>query len=379
MTTSGTFMLPPRQSLSTATAEPADSALAARNDLEAIGAWLLARGSRSGHTHRAYQKEATRFVTYVTYELGLQGLADIRMEHIQWYLDMLKQPPEHWLIKSNQPDQAVLPTRLLKGPLAPRSLAYSRTVINSLYRYLQEAGYILRNPVALTAIPSQPAGNMAERALEPAAWQFLWRWVCEQADTAGTREQLALTNRDRWVVALLYHTGLRRSSILTAVMGDFQRRQGDWTLRVVVKGNRRHDVVVGRHLLEELRRYRLQLGLTPLPFPDDVMPLVGNVRQPFVTVTDRNLGYLFEKMTGKAATACDDPYLAAQIRQLTAHALRHTFATHSLMAGSRLESVQDALGHRSINTTSIYAKATSDMRRQHISQLDRFNDWPDGD
>lgn len=349
-----------------------EAALAAENDLEAIGAWIMARGSRSPHTRRAYQREAMRFVLYVTQELGLGGLAEIRLEHIMAYLAHLQAPPPHWIFAGSTPASAELPTQILRGPLSSRSLAYSRTVINSLYRYLQEAGYIARNPVALTPVPVQALPSMAERALEPEAWQFVWEWVQQQTELADTLEKKALANRNRWMMALLYHTGLRRSSVLQATMGDFQRREGRWMLQVTVKGGRLHHVVVGQHLLNELKRYRSALGLLPLPSPDETLPLIGNLRQPFIAITDRNLGYLFEHLTTAAADACDDPYLAQQIRQLTAHAVRHTFATHSLIAGSRLESVQDALGHRSINTTSLYAKTTWDMRQQHIERMDEF-------
>jgi site-specific recombinase XerD len=39
-----------------------------------------------------------------------------------------------------------------------------------------------------------------------------------------------------------------------------------------------------------------------------------------------------------------------------AHALRHTAATGLLRAGASLKEVADILGHRSIDTTVIYAK-----------------------
>jgi site-specific recombinase XerD len=38
------------------------------------------------------------------------------------------------------------------------------------------------------------------------------------------------------------------------------------------------------------------------------------------------------------------------------HALRHTLATRLLRAGANLKEIADILGHRSIDTTAIYAK-----------------------
>lgn len=39
-----------------------------------------------------------------------------------------------------------------------------------------------------------------------------------------------------------------------------------------------------------------------------------------------------------------------------AHALRHTAATRLLRAGASLKEIAEILGHRSIDTTAIYAK-----------------------
>jgi site-specific recombinase XerD len=38
------------------------------------------------------------------------------------------------------------------------------------------------------------------------------------------------------------------------------------------------------------------------------------------------------------------------------HLLRHTLATHLLQQGASLKAIADVLGHRSINTTTVYAK-----------------------
>ncbi len=348
------------------------SALAADNDLHAIATWLTARASRSAHTRRAYQKEALRFVLFVTHELELTGLANVRVEHIHLYLNHLAAPPAHWLIDTQQPVGQRPLTQRLVGPLSNNSIGYARLVIKSLYRYLQDAGHLRHNPVALSAQPILLQHDMADKALEPEAWLFLWRWLLAQEPLALTETQQRLAARQRWLCALLYYTGLRRSSIAEGCMTGFIRREGRWSLTVPVKGGQMHRVAVHPHLLEELKYYRTGLGLSALPTPDTPQPLISNIRQLGRPVRARNIGADFEKISQAAAASCDDPYLAAQLCQLTAHGLRHTHATHSLIAGARLETIQNALAHRSIVTTSIYAKASQQMREQHIDQLAEF-------
>jgi integrase/recombinase XerC len=55
----------------------------------------------------------------------------------------------------------------------------------------------------------------------------------------------------------------------------------------------------------------------------------------------------------------------------TCHCLRHSIATHLLDAGMSLEFVQDHLGHRSIRSTSIYARITDRHRAAIFLRLEQ--------
>lgn len=349
----------------------AQSSIASDNDLEAIQTWLAVKCSNSAHTQSAYEKEARRFLVFMAYELGLTGLQAVKVEHLEAYWHHLAHPPAHWLISAAQSATSPVNTRLLRGALSASSIAYSRTVINSLYNYLKNADYLSQNPVAVSRKISVQHTH-AEKGLEPDAWRFFWQWLIHQEHAPLlTPEKHQLAVRNRWMCALLYHSGLRRSSIASAQMNQFYRRHGQWMLSVTIKGNRQHHVVVGEFLLQELQRYRLALGMTALPTPDDQRPVLINLRNEHQPISERNIGYLFEKMTVACAKDCVDPYLADQICQLTCHGVRHTFATHSLIAGARLESVQHALGHQSISTTSIYAKVSLKMQKELVGILDQ--------
>lgn len=59
----------------------------------------------------------------------------------------------------------------------------------------------------------------------------------------------------------------------------------------------------------------------------------------------------------------------ARINNVSLHTLRHTFASHLIMAGVDLATVSKLLGHKDITTTMIYSHLSSDHLRQAVGRL----------
>jgi len=57
------------------------------------------------------------------------------------------------------------------------------------------------------------------------------------------------------------------------------------------------------------------------------------------------------------------------LKRVTPHTLRHTFASHLIMNGVDIRTVQRLLGHSSINTTMIYAHLAEDHLARGVDRL----------
>lgn len=352
----------------------ADLAISATTDVEAVSAWLVARGSRSANTFDSYRRHASRLLLWCD-EQRL-GLRDLTVNHVHAFYHHLAAPPQHWLRpRKVKKDVRLHATQVLTGPLHPRSIAYARTVLGQMCGYLLDSGYLTHNSFHLSMnIPVLKQSSIS-RYLDRDSWDWLWKWL--SALPSKNRQRAALVARNRWLFALLYHTGIRREEAATGRMSDFIRSDKGYELRVVGKGNEERFVTVNSALLDELSGYRKSLGMKlRYPVPSETMPLVGSIypKRRGDLITPRAIGKIVSIVAKAALVECDDEHIRKRIEAMSTHWMRHTNATHRLLAGASLETTQDELGHKDLKTTRIYAAVADERRREDAEKLAHLAD-----
>ncbi|NVH75789.1 tyrosine-type recombinase/integrase [Paraburkholderia sp. JPY432] len=358
-------------------APPDTCGLAATTDAEAVAAWLGLH--ESAHTARAYRREAERLLLWGVVERRLP-LSSLTTEDATAYRAFLRRPAPaaRWI---GPPCSRSSPSwRPFAHALTPRSTAYALSVLRALFTWLVDQHYVVLNPFASVTVrgarPRTPFDTA--RALDDREWKTV-RAFASKLERHGWSAPAA--QRLRFVLDFGYATGLRANEFVTAMLGDVERDpRGGWWLEVSGKGTKSGRVTLPPLARSALRRYLKERRLpVTRPHWDPSTPLLASINRSEMTGQRRVLdalgehsicaarlrqmiGELFREAAEHVKT--HNPALAARLRHVSPHWLRHTHATHALTAGVELVAVRDNLRHASIATTSTYLHG-NDRRRAH--------------
>ena len=151
--------------------------------------------------------------------------------------------------------------------------------------------------------------------------------------------------RDRAVLELIFSSGLRISELVDLNRDHINLKRREFTVRG--KGQKDRPVFIGDSASDWLSKY--------LDARQDNSPAL------FVRVMKQGTGTKQGlRLSARSIQRLIGHYarLAGLTKVVTPHTLRHSFATHLLMNGADLRSVQSMLGHSNISTTQIYTHVT---------------------
>jgi len=213
----------------------------------------------------------------------------------------------------------------------PRTIARKLSTLRSFFKFLTREGLIKTNPILILSSPK----------LDKHLPQFLTEGevskLIESAVPKNEKDERSL--RDRAILETFYSTGIRISELVGLNLDDIDFIGG--VVKVRGKGKKERLAPIGDLAIKAIRTY-----LDKRKKQSEVVFLNRSGRR----ITDRGVRNIVEKYINRTSIK----------HGVSAHTLRHSFATHLLNRGADLRSVQELLGHANLSTTQIYTHLTTE-------------------
>ncbi len=288
--------------------------------------------------------DVRRFLQYLSVEKGLAPLTlDAYGRELGRIIGLLQgQGVTTWNRVDREHLRACL-TSLHRSGLSPRTTARTVTTLRGLYRFLSDEGMASSDPTAL--IESPRGARRLPRSLSASDVERLL------THSRGASPQCV---RDETMIELLYATGMRVSELVSLALRDVNLEVG--YVMPLGKGSKVRIVPIGDAGREKLTGY--------LNGPRGA--LLAGRQSSHVFVSNRGTAMTrqrFWQILRAYARA------AGVTAAFSPHTLRHSFATHLLMRGADLRSVQAMLGHAQITTTQIYTHVTRERLKALHAKL----------
>ena len=281
-------------------------------ELEQFEHYLMVERGVSVHTQRNYLNDLRQFSQFLQKEFPERELATIDNLTIRSYLGAL--------YKKNK-----------KSSIA-RKLASLRT----FFKFLLRKNIIADDPTALVSTPRREKHMPSFLSVDE---MFALLEMPDGTKLAGIR--------DRAIMETLYSSGLRVSELVGMNEENLDANLG--IVRVLGKGKKERIVPVGKKALTAVQNYlraRKERDTSPRS-SSSKRPLFKNLRG--------------GRLTARSVARIINRYIeqCGIVKNISPHALRHSFATHMLDAGADLRAIQELLGHVSLSTTQKYTHVSS--------------------
>jgi integrase/recombinase XerC/integrase/recombinase XerD len=236
-------------------------------------------------------------------------------------------------------------SHLLAEGLSPRTGNLYLTSVRQFFKYLESNRIYPDVSAGLKGFKRSYGFNRDPLTLQQA------RDLLSSIDTSDI-----IGTRDFAMINLMLRTGLRTMEVVGSDVGDIRQTSNATLLYVRSKGKDAKDdfVVLTREAYEPIARYLAARRCT-----DPRAAL-------FVSHGSSNVGDRLTTQSLRLIVKTRLMTVGVFSSRVSAHSLRHTFATLALANGATIEQVRDALRHASITTTQIYVHTTD--RIEHSAE-----------
>lgn len=263
----------------------------------------------SQHTLDAYSRDLLQFHDYIEV----------------FYTDLSLGEVSHQIVRS-------WIALLMEEGLSARSVNRKISTLRSYFKFLQLHNLVDVNPMTKVTAPKMK--KKLPVFVEQNSMERLFSSDLFDSDFAGKRDEL--------ILVLFYETGVRLSELINLEVKNINSRQN--TIKVLGKRNKERIIPVLPRTAALIDAYLIAKA-----------ELEGSVNQDLLLVSDGG-----QKLNQKLVYSKVNFYLSqvTTLKKKSPHVLRHTFATHMLNNGAKLNSIKELLGHANLAATQVYTHNT---------------------
>ncbi len=275
----------------------------------------------SAHTLTAYKSDLRQYVAFLatTYE------------------DLSTEKATHLHIRSFM-------AQLMDEGISSRSIQRKLITLRSYYKFLLQENIITVNPLLRVQSPKTPSRLPA----------FIEVNEMEKLASGSTVSGFSFL-RNELIVQMLYHTGMRLSELKNLKTDHINLAKCE--LKVLGKRNKERIIPFTEELQRSITHYLIEKKKVP------------EANTEFLFVLDHGKP-VYEKFIYRIVTSALS--LITTSEKKSPHVLRHSYATHLLNNGAKINAIKELLGHSSLAATQIYTHNNIEqLKKAHKSSHPR--------
>lgn len=279
------------------------------------------------------------FIEYLLVEKGLShNTLEAYRRDIRKHLDYLKDKEINQIGEVSKDTLAAYLFYLKKKQQSPASIARQIAALKGFFRFLCLEGIIVREPSLNLESP-----KLAKKLPRVLSEEEMGSLLAKKSNSKP------IEFRDLAILELLYATGMRVSELVNLKLGQVDLDLA--LVRCIGKGDKERIIPLGSVAVQAITTYLKEIR----------PQLLKNVSERALF-----LNYHGKRMTRQGYWKLIKKYTQATglTRTISPHTFRHTFATHLLINGADLRSVQELLGHADVSTTQIYTHLTKSKLKE---------------
>lgn len=238
----------------------------------------------------------------------------------------------------------------LSENFSPSSHCRKLSSVKNFFLYLYDLKLVKNTPMDCIDFPKLP--KKIPKFLSESEVNTLIEKSYENHSFKGLRRTL--------LIEILYATGIRVSELVSIRLGDISDNHS--SIIIKGKGGKQRIVPLFGKVILVLKKY--------IDFLNQLKKQTSSL---FLFPSNSKFGHLTRNRFFQILKDLGEE-TNLDLKRISPHVLRHSFASHLLSRGVDLRIIQESLGHKDISTTQIYTHIQASKLREILEKRNYVND-----